>query len=183
MDVYIRGIGEAKLFFERLSQNLNRDDLLVGLGIDFEKDVKQRISTRNYGMWPDASKWIRAKKGIGRALQGVERYVKFRVMGKKVQIYGDMPESWTLTQHHFGFENKLYSDKDKRNGSIVTIDLVNPAALPWVKGNRFAWKPTRRGNTPARKIWPDLAEAEQHTYRIASRWLAKAVREAGGRII
>lgn len=183
MEVYIKNATQVRAFFQRLTEKLNRDELLIMLGYDFEKDVKQRIRTRNYGQWPAASKWIRAKKGTDKALTGVERFVKYRLFARRVEIISETPGNWGLTQHHTGFQNKLYTDKDKRNGTTVTIDLVNPQALPWVKGNRFSWKPKRRGKTPARKIWPDQAFAEYRANLIASRWVAKAVREAGGVIL
>lgn len=143
------------------------------LGPRLVDDVRERITSEDQGRWAAVSKWVRAKKNVLRALQGTEQYVKWKIQGDKMIVYGDMPGDWTFTQHHEGFENK--QNNVNRWGGI-TIDVVNPGPLGLSKPGPFSWMPgLEEHHTPARKIWPSDKDARDIVLPLASRWLESVV--------
>lgn len=151
--------------------------LLTQLGVALVRDVKVRIATQDGGKWKPASKWILAKKGTSKPLRGAENSIFFRVKRNELDI-GSNDEAAQLSKHHKGFTNLLIGPKDRTEGKAVILDLVRPSALG-VRRRDFHFAPTKKGTTPARKIWPDDRELIKIGDPIASRWLQQTLKEAG----
>lgn len=155
--------------------------LLDQIGKALVKDVQDRIQSADHGTWKPPSKWVRAKKGVEKALVGAEKFVFWRVAGLKLSVYGKTPGDWTLSMHDKGFENfEASADEIKNmdNGRVV-LRLANPAALG-VKTNEFRFIPKHAGTTPRRKIWATPEDAARIASPIAFRWISKTISEAHG---
>lgn len=157
--------------FEKLIEQLKfqQSDLFAEIGRGLVADTQKRIISQDQGRWAGLSKWALAKKAAERPLQGAEKFVKSRIAGNKLEIYGDTGANWTLTQHDQGFENK----EDHREGDRIIIDIVNPSPLGITKAGPFSWVPEKGEvfKTPARKIWATGEEAKVIVMPIASHWL------------
>lgn len=166
----------------RLAERLNDKKvlLLAEMGMGLQKDVQERIRTADGGRWQPASKWILAKKNAARALAGAEKYVKWRIRGNRVQIYGDMPGVWKLSQHDKGFTNKAFSRAEMGEHGRIEINVVNPAPLRLSKPGVFRWVPKRVGVTPARRIWSNDQEMLKVGAPIFSRWMRNVVESTPG---
>lgn len=167
---------------EQLNQDIDfqKSVLFRDIGTDLASDVQRRIATQNDGQWEGLSKWSMAKKNAPQPLFGAGEYVKWRSFPDRVEIYGDMPEEWTLTQHHEGFDNQT-KGSEVFDGKIV-IDIVNPGPLGLGSdAQTFAWSPTGRiAHTPARQIWPDEKIATAKVNDISFQWLKAVVAKALG---
>lgn len=162
--------------FKELGEAIRSQQTVVfkQIGPKIVADVQTRIKTQDNGSWAHMSKWVAAKKNPQRVLEGAERFVKYRIVGGELQVYGETDGEWTLTQHHEGFENK----EDHKEDDRIVIDIVNPGplGLTTVPNGKFSWVPKDAAHrTPARKIWPSEAEVDKITLPIASRWLQKLV--------
>jgi hypothetical protein len=189
---------EARDFLRRLDQRIKDTlpALFRSLGDIYVADVKHRIISQDKGRWAPASKWLRAKKGHSRVLDGAERFIRARVNASRLAIVSTA-RGWSLTQHHDGFENQLTGPKDQFDDQgRVVLKLRDGRPLNhYVEMRRkrdgsttprasvFAFIATKAGVTPARKIWPNTDEAIRLGNPTASRWLNKVVREAGGSIV
>jgi hypothetical protein len=158
MEIICNASAKAKFFnllLERLKNELG--PFLRALGMAYRRDVQHRISSQDGGRWATASKWTQARTGRQRVLAGAEKFVRTRVTGARMVLYGDTGGDWTLTQHHFGFENK----QNREIGGRIQINVVDPGPLGLSLGTaKFSWAPGNSGKTPARRIWPDEAQAE-----------------------
>lgn len=176
--------------------DLQKAVLFRSLGDALVNDVQERIRTSNRGTWAPASKWLRAKTGQSKVLLGAEKYIRAQITKNALKIIGKSGK-WTLTQHHTGFENALRdpSEEVDEHGRVV-IKIKDPRVLNlYVEMRRkrdgsatprasvFAFAPKRAGRTPARQIWPTEAQANAISEPIASRWFAKVIQDAGGRLI
>ena len=174
-------IDKAVAMLQQLDQDVNfqKSVLFRNIGMDLADDVKRRIASQDDGSWEKLSKWSKAKKDAPQPLFGAGGYVKWRSYTDRVEIYGEMPEDWTLTQHHEGFDNQQ-GDLDG-DGKIV-IDIVNPGPLGLGQNaTTFAWSPNGKiGHTPARKIWTGEAEAVTKVNETAFQWLKAVVAKALG---
>lgn len=188
---------EAQVFFDRLKTALSdqRIDLFRSIGAQAVKRVQHRIVTQDDGRWAPVSKWIRAKTGQEKALLGTEKFIRFTATRNKLRVVGHGGK-WTHTQHDEGFQNELESPTEKhdeRGRVVLKIKDARPIAIYQetrrVKGQQvaratvFAFKPKRRGRTPARKIWDTPEEVLEYADPIASRWLEKVVMETGGSLV
>lgn len=143
------------------------------------ENIRARIRTQDEGKWAAMSKWTRAQRNPQRILQDTEQYVKWKMDGNKLLIFGEMPGDWTFTQHHEGFENVM----DKQEDGKVVVEITNPGPLGLgsVPDGKFSWVPKHgAGRTPARKIWPTDEETKVIVLPIASRWLEMVVKKVVG---
>jgi hypothetical protein len=185
-------------FFTNLPVQIDaqRGTLFRSLGDALVNDVKDRIRTSNNGAWAPASKWLKAKTGQSKVLLGAEKYVRAQITKDSLKIVGKSSK-WTLTQHHLGFENKLLdpSEPIDSHGRVV-IKIKDPRVLNlYVEMRRkrdgttvpratvFAFAPKKPGRTPARQIWPTEMRANVIANPIASRWFAKVIQDAGGKVL
>ena len=186
VQLIVTGDKEAAALLERLRTRMQtrRRDFIRGAVNAVSTDVKRRIRSADNGGWEPASKWIRAKKNLNQALVGTERLIETKVLDNRGEVLGRIPGGlWSFTQHHKGFHNSLYGPKELRKNGRVWINLQNPAALGLpAEKKTFGWVPQNVGTTPARKIWLEEPEAIAKVKPIASAWLRKIVREAGGTI-
>jgi hypothetical protein len=168
--------------------------LFRSLGVALVDNVKSRIISRDGGTWAGASKWARAKTGQNfPTLLGAEKYVRMSVSGTTLKVFGQTGKSWTLTQHHEGFQNELSSaDEERDSAGRIVLQIKDPVPLNLYAEYRkkrdgsvvprasvFCFVPKRAGQTPARRIWPTEAEANEIAQPIGSRWLEKVKQEAG----
>lgn len=173
------GLDNLQRSLAKFNMQQELPSLLQRLADAWVKNVKDRITTQDGGKWKSASKWIYAKKGTQKALQGAERYVVSKVTRTGIQIGSDAP-GFTLDQHDKGFRNKLIGPNDRIEGRAVILRLARASALGLPSGkSEFHFVPQKPGQTPARKIWPTQEEAEAIGMPIASRWLKEALTRAG----
>jgi hypothetical protein len=168
---------DAAALLEKLNSEIAAGfvTLYGDLGRIFQKNVQDRIESQNDGKWAHASKW---KKGTDhKVLEGAGKYVKYSASKEGMNLYGETPGEWTLTQHHEGFLNEAEIEHDGR----VTIDIVNPGPLGLSAGTtKFSWVPKGLSpdKTPARQIWPTEEEAVSIITPVYSRWLQATVNRA-----
>jgi hypothetical protein len=198
IQVTLRNGVETKAFLKKVEIALREQlpSLFRTLGDVYVHDVKKRIITQNNGMWAPASKWLKAKNGHTRVLDGMEKYVRARVSQKQLAIVSTA-RNWTLSMHHEGFENKLVGPGEKmdqhgrvelkiRDGRPLNLytELKNRRdASKGVRSQTFSFVPKNPGRTPPRKIWPREDEAIKLGNPPASAWLRKIIRDAGGSLV
>lgn len=198
IQVEITNLKEAKAILAAIDRGITdgMQSVFRSLGDVYVADVKRRIISQNDGTWAPASKWLKAKTGGTRVLDGAEKYVKARISQKQLAIVSTA-RGWSLSDHDQGFTNKLVGpgdslDKDGR----VELTIRDPRPLNLYtelrkkrdgtsvpRSTTFAFKPTRAGVTPARQIWPTAEQAIKLGHPIASRWLTEIVKKAGGSVI
>lgn len=193
LEITFVGLKEAIAAYAGLQEQLETGipRLMLTLGTALVEDVKTRIIRRDNGSWAPASKWARAKTGYSfPTLLGAEKYVRLSIRSKGAAVVAQTPKEWTLTQHHEGFENKLYNDGEETDEhGRVTLKIKDAGPLNLYqefkrKTNQpiatvFKFVPQKPGHTPARKIWPGLSEIEQVAQPVASRWLKQVLSDAG----
>lgn len=161
---------------EKLARNLEAaDSLLLDVGRTVLEDVRRRVATGDGGSWAPASRWVQAKKGTTKALDGLENDFSFRQAGsRRVEVYfegqNSEGEAIDIQEHHDG--TTLEAD-----GSHVDLYLKDPSALR-LKSPNFSFRWLRSSVIPARRIWPDRAgEIEALVAGPISRYL-KSVRDS-----
>lgn len=198
IEVTLQNGVETKAFLASVDQAIKdgMPSLFRSLGDIYVADVKHRIISQDDGRWAPASKWLRAKSGQGRVLDGMEKYVKARITANRLAIVGTAP-GWTLSQHDEGFTNQLESPGEEHDGSgrvVLKIRDGRPlnlyvemkrkrdgSAVP--QSQTFAFVPKKAGRTPARKIWPTADEAISLGNPTASQWFKKIIEAAGGSLV
>jgi hypothetical protein len=161
------------------------DKLLEGGGRTLRDAVRENIRTQGKTFrdpWPGPGKWIRAKKGVRKALSGVEREVQYVKSGRgTVGVYGPKYLDW----HHKGF-------KVPADGRWYGIDLKQPWHLTRkpdtqaIRTGRYRWghikfRWGRDSVVPRRRIWPDAPMTHRFLTPVTNTWarnLPKALKEA-----
>lgn len=198
IEVTLRNGVETKTFLRKVAASLGEQlpSLFRSLGDVYVADVKHRIISQDDGKWAPASKWLKAKSGQTRVLDGMEKYVQARISQKQLAIVSTAI-GWSLSMHDQGFENKLIGPKESTDGhGRVELHIKDGRPLNLyvemkkkrdgsnsIRSQTFAFVPKRPGHTPARKIWPTAEEAVRLGNPIASRWLNQIVKAAGGSLV
>lgn len=198
IEVQLRNGVETKDFLRKLEVALREQlpSLFRTLGDTYVADVKHRIISQDDGKWAPASKWLKAKTGQSRVLDGMEKYVKARISATQLAIVSTAI-GWSLSMHDQGFENKLVGPRESLDGhGRVELKIKDGRPLNLYvelkrkrdgstvpRSQTFAFVPKKPGHTPARKIWPTADEAVRLGNPIASRWLNQIVKAAGGSLI
>lgn len=173
MEVRIPRLRATQAYIAGIEKEIDRNlpSLLREISSALRDDVRKRIITSDGGTWKPPSKWIRAKKNSRKALAGMQKFVRSRVLQRSAEVYFDSPGDWTLTQHEKGFVNKLIGPKDMAIGSRVILNIINPRPLGLPSPGSFSFVPQEPGITPARRIWTNEAEAYGIAEPLVSRWV------------
>lgn len=149
-------------------------NLWTDIGPPLRDDVRDRLDSQDHHRWAKASKWIRAKKGTDKLLQGLSHRVGFKAFPKKLEIFFNSPGQWTLDQHADGFKVPPTSQR-------VTIKLRDPSALGLPpKAKAFSFMSKNQSVVPARKTWPTEPEVVAIIAPRLGRWVKRSLNTVPG---
>jgi hypothetical protein len=138
--------------------------LLALVAANFQQEVQKNANEQGsqYGRWVPASKWIIAKEGRSKLFPDVAERIRVRANPERAEVVFQGLEDWTLTQHEKGFTTPP-------SGTIVTLDLKQPAALGWNK-SKFSFFSRNPSRVPARKFWPTDEKAKKTAQPLIAQW-------------
>lgn len=144
------------------------------IGTELRRDVLQRMRTRDNGRWAALSKWTRAQTGRRAPLTTEQGYINYWPYPDRLEVGYLMHRGFKLSSHHAGF-------KVAAHGKVVGLNIQDPRPLGLPQGtSRFFFTMRRATTTPARKIWPNVAETTGMVERISHFWMSRAVNRALG---
>lgn len=160
---------------------LKRQKLLTRRIGEYGRDESKRKVRLGGGVAP--SKWIRAKKGTNKALEGVDQRIELFMLGNGKAIVETTDPRFSLGMHAAGYTKPAGSGgpADRVFGNWVILPLKNPSALNPPVSNPFMYDWTRHSTpskVPARDILPTDADMGVEGNKIAQKWAQDIVSEA-----
>lgn len=170
---------QAKQFLAELQRlPLKRQKILVRRIAEHGKKVAQQKVRAGGGVAP--SKWVQARKGVNKALVGVDRKIEVFMTGDAKAIVDVLDPRYSLGQHARGYTKPAGAGgvEDRVFGDWVIIPLANPGALSPPVSNPFMynWRKNRTPSVvPARDVLPSDADMGTQGNIIAQKWAQEIV--------
>lgn len=169
--ITVTGVELTKKGLSKLRRDLGRTSVLSSrMGRALVEDARRRIATQGGGSWAPLSKWTRARTGRDLALITEMENISFKLIGGQLVIGHDSDGSWSLDDHEKGFTTAPDVPS--------TISLKRPELLG-VTGNSIHIRRAKNSITPARRVFPNQAEAHDVVEPIVRKWVADIIRRSG----